>query len=85
MMEIVLQNLITNAVKFSRNGYMITISNTDKNGKAIICVEDTGVGISKENMNKLFKAASNFTTRGTQNEKGTGLGTKHRKGSGGTE
>lgn len=74
MMEIVLQNLITNAVKFSRNGDMITISNIDRNGKALICVEDTGVGISEENISKLFNAANNFTTRGTKNEKGTGLG-----------
>ncbi|WP_115463252.1 ATP-binding protein [Winogradskyella aurantiaca] len=74
MIEIVIQNLITNAVKFSRNGDMITISNIDKNGKSLICVEDTGVGISDENLDKLFNAANNFTTRGTKNEKGTGLG-----------
>lgn len=74
MIEIVIQNLITNAVKFSRNGDMITISNIDKNGKALICVEDTGVGISDDNLGKLFNAANNFTTRGTKNEKGTGLG-----------
>jgi signal transduction histidine kinase len=74
MIEIVIQNLITNAVKFSRNGDMITISNSDSNGKALICVEDTGVGISKDNISKLFNSANNFTTRGTENEKGTGLG-----------
>ena len=74
MIEIVLQNLITNAVKFSKNGDMITLSNTDKNGKSLICVEDTGVGISEDNLSKLFNAANNFTTRGTKNEKGTGLG-----------
>ena len=74
MIEIVIQNLITNAVKFSRTGDMITISNQDVNGKALICVEDTGVGISKENIKKLFNANKNFTTIGTKNEKGTGLG-----------
>ena len=42
-------------------------------GHALICVEDTGVGISKENLSKLFKN-NNFTTIGTKNEKGTGLG-----------
>ena len=73
MVEIVIQNLITNAVKFSRVGDIITISNRDQNGKSLICVEDTGVGMSKENLNKLFKG-SNFTTVGTKNEKGTGLG-----------
>lgn len=74
MIEIVIQNLITNAVKFSRTGDVITISNQDVNGKALICVEDTGVGISRENIDKLFNANKNFTTIGTKNEKGTGLG-----------
>ncbi|MBO3117198.1 tetratricopeptide repeat-containing sensor histidine kinase [Winogradskyella sp. DF17] len=74
MIEIVIQNLITNAVKFSRTGDVITVSNQDVNGKALICVEDTGVGISRENIDKLFNANKNFTTVGTKNEKGTGLG-----------
>lgn len=74
MLEIVIQNLITNAVKFSRTGDVITVSNQDVNGKSLICVEDTGVGISRDNMDKLFNANKNFTTVGTKNEKGTGLG-----------
>jgi signal transduction histidine kinase/tetratricopeptide (TPR) repeat protein len=74
MVEIVVQNLITNAVKFSRTGDVITVSNQEVNGKALICVEDTGVGISRENIDKLFNANKNFTTVGTKNEKGTGLG-----------
>jgi len=74
MLEIVIQNLITNAVKFSRTGDVITVSNLDVNGKALICVEDTGVGVSRENIDKLFNANKNFTTVGTKNEKGTGLG-----------
>ncbi|MGB3608411.1 MAG: tetratricopeptide repeat-containing sensor histidine kinase [Psychroserpens sp.] len=73
MIEIVIQNLITNAVKFTRIGDTITVSNSDLNGKSLICVEDTGVGISDENIEKLFKSGT-FTTRGTSNEKGTGLG-----------
>ncbi|MBU2930193.1 tetratricopeptide repeat-containing sensor histidine kinase [Winogradskyella psychrotolerans] len=74
MVEIVIQNLITNAVKFSRTGDVITISNQVLNGKSLICIEDTGVGISKSNIDKLFAAHKNFTTTGTKNEKGTGLG-----------
>jgi signal transduction histidine kinase len=73
MIEIVVQNLITNAVKFTRVGDVITISNTDHDGKSLICIEDTGVGISRENVDKLFQSGT-FTTRGTNNEKGTGLG-----------
>ena len=74
MMEIVIQNLITNAVKFTGKGDVITVSNQDYNGKALIYVEDTGIGISEENQKKLFNAKKNFTTIGTKNEKGTGLG-----------
>ena len=73
MIEIVIQNLLTNAVKFCRVGDMITISNKNQNGTSILCVEDSGVGIAKENLDKLFKSNA-FTTVGTKNEKGTGLG-----------
>lgn len=73
MVEIVIQNLLANAVKFSRVGDVITVSNRERNGNVLICVEDTGVGISKENQAKLF-GAGGFTTRGTSDEKGTGLG-----------
>jgi len=73
MIEIVIQNLLTNAVKFCRIGDMITISNKNLNGTSLLCVEDSGVGIAKENIDKLFKSNA-FTTVGTKNEKGTGLG-----------
>ncbi len=73
MFEIVIQNLLANAVKFCKNGDSITISNHISNGSCIISIADTGIGISKENLEKLFKNNS-FTTIGTKNEKGTGLG-----------
>lgn len=73
MFEIIIQNLLANALKFSKNGDTITVSNHISNGSCIISVSDTGVGISKENIEKLFKNTS-YTTVGTNNEKGTGLG-----------
>ena len=73
MIEIVIQNLLANAVKFSKIGDVITVSNRERNGKVVICIEDTGVGISKDNRKRLFEN-SGFTTRGTNEEKGTGLG-----------
>lgn len=73
MFEIVIQNLLANALKFSNNGDTITISNHISNGNCIISVADTGIGISKHNIEKLFKS-NTFTTMGTNNEKGTGLG-----------
>jgi len=73
MFEIVIQNLLANALKFCKNGDTITVSNYISNGSCIVSIVDTGIGVSKENLSKLFKNNS-FTTMGTNNEKGTGLG-----------
>lgn len=73
MFEIVVQNLLANALKFCKNGDTITISNHISNGTCIVSIADTGIGISKENQKKLF-GDNTFTTMGTDNEKGTGLG-----------
>ncbi|WP_406684766.1 tetratricopeptide repeat-containing sensor histidine kinase [Seonamhaeicola sp. MEBiC1930] len=73
MFEIIIQNLLANAIKFCKKGDTITIANHISNGSCIISIADTGIGISKENLEKLFKNTS-FTTVGTSNEKGTGLG-----------
>ncbi|MDO6760823.1 tetratricopeptide repeat-containing sensor histidine kinase [Tamlana sp. 2_MG-2023] len=73
MFEIVIQNLLANALKFCKNGDTITITNHINDGRSIVSIADSGIGISKENLNKLFKESS-FSTLGTDNEKGTGLG-----------
>ena len=73
MFEIVIQNLLANALKFSENGDTITISNHISNGSCIVSIADTGIGIPEKDIEKLFKNTS-FTTTGTNNEKGTGLG-----------
>ncbi|MGB1211049.1 MAG: tetratricopeptide repeat-containing sensor histidine kinase [Lacinutrix venerupis] len=73
MVEIIIQNLLANAVKFCVKNDTITISNKIENGNAIISVADSGIGISVENQHKLF-GNNTFTTIGTENEKGTGLG-----------
>lgn len=73
MFEIVVQNLLANALKFCKNGDTITISNHISNGSCIVTIADTGIGISKNNIGKLF-GDNSFTTMGTDNEKGTGLG-----------
>ena len=73
MFEIVIQNLLANALKFCKNGDTITVSNYISNGSCIVSIADTGIGVSKENLSKLFKNNS-FTTMGTNNEKGKGLG-----------
>ena len=73
MLKVILRNLISNALKFTHSGGIITIISMTKEKFAVISVKDTGVGISPENQIKLF-AMDNMSTLGTEKEKGTGLG-----------
>lgn len=73
MIELVFRNLIANAIKFCESGSIITTSASLTNDMLLISVSDTGQGISPQNLEKLF-GKEIFSTRGTSNEKGTGLG-----------
>jgi len=68
-----LRNFISNAIKFTPLGTSIEINAEQKNGAMYITVKDEGVGISKEILNKINRKEF-VSTRGTNNEKGTGLG-----------
>ncbi|WP_303924457.1 sensor histidine kinase [Draconibacterium sediminis] len=70
----IVRNLLNNAVKFTPEGGTITFSAKFRNGKHIFTVADTGVGISPGNLKKLFKVDESFSTAGTNEESGTGLG-----------
>ncbi|TVZ17100.1 tetratricopeptide repeat-containing sensor histidine kinase [Maribacter sp. MAR_2009_72] len=72
--SIVIRNLTSNALKFTPENGVIIIGATEKEKYYEINVKDTGIGLSKEALNKLFKKDETFTTYGTNNEKGTGLG-----------
>lgn len=74
MLMTVLRNLISNAIKFSPNGKQIHIDLEKNTNENIITVKDEGVGISSENLQKLFKKNEQLTTNGTSGEKGSGLG-----------
>jgi len=74
MITTVIRNLISNAIKFTPKNKTITVSITKNEKHWIISVQDEGVGISKENINKIFDINSNFIGSGTNNEKGSGLG-----------
>lgn len=74
MLNLVLRNLILNAIKFSKAGGDIEISATEKDGLITIGVRDFGVGIQPEVQKILFEKTMGYSTRGTANEKGTGLG-----------
>lgn len=71
---LVLRNLIANAVKFSSIGGTITVSASRDREQVNIEVSDRGVGMSASDLENLFQKDTHFTRRGTQNEKGIGLG-----------
>ena len=74
MIDSVLRNLITNAIKFTDQNGSIKLRASLLNGFVKISVEDNGVGINESDINKLFKIENKNSTRGTNNEEGTGLG-----------
>jgi PAS domain S-box-containing protein len=74
MLSTILRNLISNAVKFTFENGSVTISAVQGSNQTVISIADNGCGISDSTKEKLFKIESGVSTRGTNNEKGTGLG-----------
>ena len=72
--NLVMRNLITNAIKFTEEGGEIEIGAKEKGTDWLIYIKDSGIGMSKEVIEILFDKTAPYTTRGTANEKGTGLG-----------
>ncbi|MEH6681304.1 MAG: tetratricopeptide repeat-containing sensor histidine kinase [Sediminicola sp.] len=71
---IVLRNLISNAIKFTQDNGKITISSKREGETLTVAVADTGVGMDLKTQQRIFDGTGTFTTYGTHNEKGTGLG-----------
>jgi two-component system, sensor histidine kinase and response regulator len=74
MIQTVLRNIISNALKFTPENGEITIKNKIENDLLEITVTDTGIGLRDEDISRLFRIDDQFTTPGTNGEKGTGLG-----------
>ena len=74
MISSVVRNLITNGLKFTRPGGKIKIIAKNKGNMVVITVTDTGVGITKEKMDHLFRIDKKQSTLGTNDEAGTGIG-----------
>jgi signal transduction histidine kinase len=72
--NLVIRNLMTNAIKFTNEGGTVTIGAEEKQNEWLITVADNGIGIHTDVMKILFDKTAPYTTRGTANEKGTGLG-----------
>lgn len=73
-MEQVLNNLLTNAVKFSHPGSKVYVTITAKNKSVLVEVRDEGVGIPSGKTETIFHPFGNATSKGTAGEKSTGLG-----------
>ena len=72
--NLVIRNLMTNAIKFTNDGGRVLIAAKEQGREWVVSVSDNGVGIKPEVLNILFDKTAPYTTRGTANEKGTGLG-----------
>jgi signal transduction histidine kinase len=73
ILRFILRNIIGNAIKFTTTG-TITIDAQKTEQSVVISIQDTGVGITKEVIEKIMTTSNKYTSLGTNNEKGTGLG-----------
>ena len=74
LLHLLLRNLISNAIKFTNPGGSVRIDAVNKDHYIEISVTDNGVGIPEEEIEKLFRLDLKYSTKGTENETGTGLG-----------
>lgn len=74
MVKTVIRNLISNAIKFSNENSQISISLKQEGDMAILSVKDSGCGIDEESQKKLLHTDTHYSTFGTNNEEGSGLG-----------
>ncbi|HRI45733.1 MAG TPA: two-component regulator propeller domain-containing protein [Ignavibacteriaceae bacterium] len=74
MLHSVIMNLLSNAIKFSNSNGTIKFLSEQEEGFHILSIEDDGVGIREEDLNKLFNIELHHSTKGTALEEGTGLG-----------
>jgi len=74
MINTVVRNLLSNALKFTNKGGKVTVNYGIVENNAVIRISDTGIGIAKDDLMKLFRLDVTHSTFGTSNEKGTGLG-----------
>lgn len=75
MIDTVIRNLLSNALKFSGGGSVIQTGIVYNDGNTCsLCISDQGVGISKEALGKIFSPSEKQKTTGTKGERGSGLG-----------
>lgn len=73
-MQSIFNNLVTNAIKFTNRNGQITITSSKMDDMIRFAIKDNGVGMDENQKSMLFEMNKSFTTPGTTNEKGSGLG-----------
>ncbi|MCP4442750.1 MAG: sensor histidine kinase [Aureispira sp.] len=74
MLKTIIRNLTSNAIKFTPRRGQVSIEAKQQHNEVIISIKDTGIGLSKEDQQKLFKTETNYNKIGNSKNKGTGLG-----------
>ncbi len=74
MLKTVVRNLLSNVIKFSKENSEVLVKMEEVDGMAVVSVQDYGCGISEEGQKKLLHTDTHFSTFGTNNEEGSGLG-----------
>lgn len=74
MVKTIIRNLLSNAIKFSEEGSEVLLKVEEKEDCAVISVQDHGCGIDEESQKKLLHTDTHYSTFGTKNEEGSGLG-----------
>ena len=73
MFELVIRNLVNNAIKFTKKGGSIVVNAGTKDNDCLITVKDNGLGMDEALQNSLFKLTAS-STYGTDSERGIGIG-----------
>ena len=76
LLNVVIRNLLSNAIKFTPRKGEININSGIRNDQVVISITDTGCGLSPEQIKSILKTDDFISTKGTENEPGSGLGLK---------
>ncbi len=74
MLKTVVRNLMSNAIKFSNGNSVVQVTMNSEDGMAVVAIKDNGCGISEEGQKLLLHTDTHYSTYGTNNEEGSGLG-----------
>jgi signal transduction histidine kinase len=74
MLQVIFRNILSNAIKYTGREGNIQISAISNDGEVEISIKDNGIGMSREILSRIFDKNTKYSTLGTENEIGTGLG-----------